>query len=195
MVRKHIVITGTGRAGTSFLVKLFGRVGIDIGLEQSKMWFCESTKCGMEYDVRKSDAPYICKDPRFCDYAEEVVNRSDIKINYVLILMRDLYSAAESRRNVSKMFKDSSYGGLWAATSDPQKQENVLLKKLYGLMLSLSNTDIPVIFINFPMLIDNSSYLYEKLRPIVGHIPFMTFKAIFDGLVRPEWVHNFTKNE
>lgn len=194
-IQKHIIITGTGRAGTTFLVQLFGHLGFDTGFTLENLRVNEKKKCGLESNGTKKDIPYVIKDPVFCDYAERILGSKDIIIEYIIVPIRDLYSAAESRRQLQG--KNKTYpipGGLWQ-TKEPHAQEGILLKKIYSLAESASKVHVPIIFINFPMLVDDSSYLYEKLHPIVGQIPFMTFKTVFDGIIRPEWVHSFNKNE
>ena len=78
--RKHIVITGTGRAGTSFLVELLTNLGLDTGYrsEELNKFKYSLGRAGFENDIRKENNPYIVKDPVFCDYAEEVFKREDI---------------------------------------------------------------------------------------------------------------------
>ena len=68
--RRHVMISGTGRAGTSFLVQLLTNLGLDTGVTPEKMKLDENARAGLEYDIRKADAPYIVKSPFFCDHAK-----------------------------------------------------------------------------------------------------------------------------
>lgn len=189
--RKHIVITGTGRTGTTFLVQLFGFLGFDVGFPLSELQVNEKRKCGLEHGLMSKDCPHVIKDPKFCSYANRILESDDIEIEYIIVPIRNLFAAAESRRFVQGDSEDYPIpGGLWG-TKEAHAQERVLANELYGLLENVSKIYVPIVFINFPMLIDNSSYLYNKLKPIVGHIPFMTFKVIFYTLVRPHWVHEF----
>ena len=103
-MREHVVITGTGRAGTTFLVQLFTALGIDTGfsMEQVKRGYgiYPNANAGMERDVRRPDAPYVCKTPLFCDYAKEVMDNKEIKLTHIVIPMRLLEAAAYSRLKV-----------------------------------------------------------------------------------------------
>ncbi len=103
MATKHIVISGTGRCGTSFLVELLTHLGLDTGfpLEKIERRKSKVARAGLEKDIRKPGAPYIVKSPWFCDYVEEVLARDDIVIEHVFIPMRNLHAAAESRRFVT----------------------------------------------------------------------------------------------
>ena len=98
MPRRHVVITGTGRAGTTFLVQLLTNLGLETGYTSDNLLLDEFSRGGLEHDIRREDAPYIVKSPRFCDYAEEVLSRDDILIDHVFIPVRELQAAAESRR-------------------------------------------------------------------------------------------------
>ena len=187
----HIIITGAGRAGTTFLVRLLNSLGLDTGLDEGKLRFSETTKCGLELDVRRDDAPYVCKSPKFCNYVNEVLSRDDIHIEYILLPFRELFAAAESRRYVNKEYGGDAYGGLWG-TDEPQLQEDVLLQKMYKLMYEVSASNVPVILMNFPKIVLDGSYLYEKLKPVLKDISSDIFKSIFDDIAHPEWVHDFS---
>jgi hypothetical protein len=100
--RKHIVITGTGRAGTTFLVELLTHLGLDTGftpdtLSDRKVGVA---RAGLEHDIRQAGCPYVAKSPWFCDYAEEALSRDDLVVERIFVPMRDLFAAAESRRQV-----------------------------------------------------------------------------------------------
>jgi hypothetical protein len=211
MPRHHVVITGTGRAGTSFLVQLLTHLGVDTGInfndsDINSRW-APYARAGLEHDIQKEDVPYVIKDPVFCDIVESVLARDDIAIDHVFIPMRDLYAAAESRRHVVQSSMEAMNeeqrqgikprqipGGLWS-TDNPGDQEAVLLVKFYRLMHALSKTSIPVTLMQYPRITTDEKYLYEKLRPLLGSIEFGTFSTVFAQTVRPEWVHQFGNND
>jgi hypothetical protein len=68
MAKRHVIISGTGRAGTTFLVQLLTELGLDTGLTDSHTDIFENCNAGMEKDLREPDAPYIVKSPFLCDY-------------------------------------------------------------------------------------------------------------------------------
>jgi len=209
----HMVITGTGRSGTTFLVELLTRLGLETGfsvddIESNKY---KEARAGLEHDIRQKDSPYIVKSPYFCDYAEEVICREDIVIDHVFIPIRDLYAAAESRRYVEKttisnfpfikrlkhkIKQKEVPGGLWyARPGNPGVQEEVLLKKIYKLMLDISDANIPVTLMRYPRITKDGPYLFEKLKPILRDIAYESFFEAFNKTVRPELVHSFNKND
>ncbi len=205
MVTRHVIISGTGRCGTSFLVELLTHLGLDTG-------FCPNTvenrkskvaRAGLEKDVRKPDAPYIVKSPWFCEYVDEVLARDDILIEHVFIPMRELRAAAESRRFVTaqsvrsmsflkrlhyQIFPKILPGGV---TVEASHQEAKLLLSLYRLMASLSKTMIPVTLMRYPRIVHDEQYLFDKLEPILDGISFTAFRDAFRRVARPDLVHSF----
>lgn len=207
--RKHVVITGTGRSGTTFLVELLTHLGLDTGFtpENLDSRKYEIARAGLEHDIRWENSPYIVKKPRFNEYAQEVLNRGDIIIEHVFVPMRDLYSAAESRRFVEKStLSQLSFvermavarsgeplpGGLWRTTSvEPGEQEKVLLEQVYDLLYTLSDTSIPLTLMRFPRIVHDCRYVFGKLQPILVGIPYERFAEAFAKTARPELVHSF----
>jgi hypothetical protein len=208
--RGHVVITGTGRAGTTFLVQLLTNLKLDTGYnaETMRKGIQENARAGLENDVRKDSAPYIVKSTFFCDYAGEVVKREDIRLEHVFVPMRDLFAAAESRRFVTRKavakmpfwkrlkcrIKPPKLAGGLMHSRAKGKQEKILMGQLYNLILALSEAHIPVTLLQFPKLVRDSTYLYEKLKPILGHISYAEFASTFDRTVRPELIHDFGQN-
>jgi hypothetical protein len=211
--RKHVVITGTGRSGTSFLVELLTHLGFETGFSsddiESKKF--KQARAGLEHDIRRKECPFIVKSPQFCDYAEEVIYRDDIVIEHIFIPVRDLHAAAESRRRVARnydpslpfvrrfkhMLKIRKFpGGLWHTRSRKQgRQEEVLLKLIYKLMLVISDTNLPVTFMRYPRIVKDCPYLFEKLKPILQNITYKSFCEVFNRTVRPELVHSYNKRD
>jgi len=207
MQRSHVVITGTGRAGTSLLVQLLTNLGLDTGFDIANSNVHAHCKAGLEGNILDENAPYIVKTPWFCDIADKVLARPDIDIHHVYIPMRDLYAAAESRRHVNRevlltlsaeqraaIQPHQIPGGLWH-TENPEQQESVLLWQLYKLMFSLSKTTIPVTLMQYPRITTDAHYLYSKLKPILGEIKFKTFERVHAQTVRPEFVSKFGEND
>jgi hypothetical protein len=208
-----VVITGTGRCGTTFLVELLTHLGLETGFNASDIESMKKKRArvGLERDIRRADCPFIVKSPWFCDYAEEVIHRDDITIEHVFIPIRDLYAAAESRRRVShtrlsglsfmKRVKQwvaprNFPGGLWhTRSSEPGEQEVILLGQIYKLVLAIADTKIPMTLMRYPRIVKDPRYLFEKFKPILRDIPYESFYAVFNKTVRPELVHSFNEKD
>lgn len=211
MTRRHVVITGTGRAGTSFLVELLTHLGLDTGYAPENLARYKSAmaRAGLEHDIRLADAPFIVKSPWFCDYCDEVLRRDDIAIDHVYIPMRDSAAAAESRRYVTEqttaafpIWKRMKFllrnqrvaGGFWHAKGSDE-QEQVLLGQVYKLVLALSRTMVPVTLLQYPLIVNDSTYLFEKLIPILGSTSYREFELAHSQVARKDLVHSFSPND
>ena len=202
-----MVIAGTGRAGTTFLVQLLTALGIETGFKDIHDGVYENCHAGMEKDIREPSSPYIVKSPSLCDTLAEVMASGNYVIDHLFIPIRDLEAAAMSRISVSSQaqgtqskwrqrligkfkHKKAVPGGL-IDTDNPQEQLPILAEKLYRLIYAVSLFDIPHTLLHFPKLTQDPRYLYQKLAPIVGDMDYPRFKNVFDYVVQPALVHDF----
>lgn len=190
----HVVISGTGRAGTTFLVQLMTALKLDTGFDNPASGIFPNCNAGMETDILQPDPPYIVKSPWLCDTLEQALKSKRIVIDHALIPIRDLYAAAESRRVVSEKagFAEGTPGGLWH-TKISGDQETVLTLELYNLFLTLTTHDIPVTLLHFPRFVKDPKYLYDKIRFLLPGIGYPEFQQCFQSVSRPELVHDFTR--
>ena len=100
LTRHHLMIGGTGRAGTSFLVQYLHLCGLDtmMGREGMASWD-EHANAGLETFVADAlDLPYVIKSAWFQEFVETLPRQSgNLELDAVLIPMRDLVEAASSR--------------------------------------------------------------------------------------------------
>lgn len=197
MPRHHCIITGTGRAGTTFLVQLLTELGLDTGYSNARQDLHANANAGMEQNIRSADAPYIIKDPNIGDYLDPLMASGTVAIDHAFVPMRALFQAAQSRRDVQARsnrdgFRYGVPGGL-VQTKRPHEQEMVLTKVLYRVMYILAYYDVPTTLLVFPRTVNDPQYLYRKLAPILGGIAFPGFRKAFRAVARPEMVHRFAK--
>jgi hypothetical protein len=197
--RRHCIISGTGRAGTSFLIQLLSHLGLDTGFARGSIKIDENSKAGLEYDLRASNAPYIVKSPWICDYIDEVLSRRDLIIEHAFIPFRDLDAAARSRirtqATAAPGVKPAEViGGLWH-TEEPELQADILAKQFYRLVTALAGAEIPMSFIRYPRLTQDPDYLYDKLKPLMAKVSHRRFRTAFIETVRPDWVHSFNESD
>ncbi|MBV8614427.1 MAG: hypothetical protein JOY66_11755, partial [Acetobacteraceae bacterium] len=101
-VRRHLLIAGTGRAGTSFLVRYLAELGLDthVGRHGEASNWDENANAGLE-DVACPDwgvdLPYIIKSPWLYEYIDELIDDATFTLDAVIIPVRDLAEAAISR--------------------------------------------------------------------------------------------------
>jgi hypothetical protein len=197
MPKHHIIISGTGRAGTTFLVQLLTELELDTGFPDTQSQIYSNCNAGMELDIRQPNAPYIIKSPWLCDDLDEVLCGGDIVVDHAIIPVRDLYSAAQSRRYVASkadpnLDSNSVPGGLWH-TEEPGNQELILVEQLYKLVHALAKHEVPLTLLIFPKLVNDSEYLYRQIGFILGNITYDTFFKAFQKVSKPQLVHDFKK--
>lgn len=197
-IRHHFLISGTGRAGTTFLIQLLGRLGLDIGFQNPAQEIAPHCQAGLEWELSDPAAPYVVKNPRLCDELDGLMNRGDIAIDHILIPIRDLYSAAESRRAVVRRVGaepgDRVIGGTWPGTAF-HGQEELLAMKFFSLMRAVVRHNIPHSLLEFPRLALDRDYLFREVAPVIRRvcrrISRREFVQAFDELSRPELIHEF----
>ena len=178
------------------MIQLFTSLGLHTGFTDLTTAVYSNCQAGMEWDIRQADAPYIIKSPFLCDYLDDVLDDTGIVIDQAIIPVRHLYSAAESRRDVTRrtdrtLDAGEIAGGLWH-TTDPQQQEDILAHQLYKIIYTIAKRDIPLTLLYFPRLIHDSAYLYRKLEVTLKETTYEEFEETFRQVARPELVHDFS---
>lgn len=193
----HFLISGVGRSGTTFLVTLLTHLGLDTGFRVNDLSKAidKNSGGGLEFSLHKPwRCPYIVKNPWFCTQADFLLQQNEFSVDHVLIPIRELRAAAESRRTASK--NDSAQGGLWMTDSfEKGVQENVLTENLYNLIYYLTLHDIPFSFVEYPRLINDAEYLYSKISFLLNDISFKQFEKKFNLARNPKWIHDYTEKE
>jgi hypothetical protein len=155
---EKILITGTGRAGTTFLVRLMTLLKLPTGFSPDKAARINLPhNAGMEFKVGQQGAT-IVKSPTFIQGLADIQKKYDI---YVIIPIRAVKDAAESR-----VKNGVGAGGLWNA-KDQASQENVLNLLLVRGLTDIVQNDIPHVFIDFCRMIKSPEYLFGKLEYVM----------------------------
>jgi len=183
-MKEKIIITGTGRAGTTLLMKIFTDLGLDTGFDRHKLDSYPDQ--GLE-NLNLNNDTLIQKAPHFSLNIESINQRFNIR--HVIIPIRDLNSSAQSRH---RMGQRGANGGLWGANSiEEQKNYNATL--IYNLTERIAALDIPHTFIHFPSFTKNSSILFSKLNWLWQSykINQKTFEKTFNNTVDRSKIHNY----
>lgn len=186
-----VVISGTGRAGTTFLVRLLTECGLDTGFTR-RTWrrdYHESCHAGLERDILTPWAPYIVKGPDLCERLPGILATGRFVIDHAIVPVRDLDSAAQSRIRIGGA-DGSRPGGLWK-TADPAAQKAVLGEMFHRLMHTLAAHDIPFTLLLFPRLVTEPDYVYDKLGFLLRAVPRERFHRIFARVADPSLIHPF----
>ena len=147
-----VLITGTGRAGTSFLVQLLTNLGEDTGFPKGVKL---SKKCNAGLEYRENSKHHIIKNPEFALRIPQI-NR-ELEIDHIFIPIRELQKTALSRARIG-----DGDGGLWNAT-DLQEQEEFNAKLFYKLIYDCVRLGIDYTLIDFEGMTKDPDYLLECL--------------------------------
>ncbi|AZO09177.1 hypothetical protein EJ074_08670 [Mesorhizobium sp. M3A.F.Ca.ET.080.04.2.1] len=187
---KRIFISGTGRAGTTYLVQLLTKLGLDTGTWTDDEYF-PNARAGLERHIFDLNAPQIVKSPFLCEQVDAVL-AAGVAIDHVIIPIRRLEDAAASRILVQQATPGKNVkGGLWD-TEVPEAQIEVLRRKLTSLIEALVRHDIPMTLLSFPRSATDAPYLYRKLSPLIPNMEESFFNRVFAEVARPNLIHDFS---
>ncbi len=195
-VRRHVLVTGAGRSGTTFLMALLTELGLDTGFSRTDAENVHPiSHAGLERDLRDPSCPYIVKTILFPNMAAQVLADRTLKLDHVIIPMRTLTDAAASRSRVSAAARAEGLtgkapGGLWTAPNYAE-QINASARTFYNMMHVLAEHETPITLLAFPRLALDAAYLYEKLAFLFGGVRLGAFIEAHMATSKPERIHSF----
>lgn len=194
----HAVIAGTGRAGTSFLVRFLEACGLDVG---SRNGWSDRARAGMEHFLLDAQTPYVVKDPWLFTYCHEV-DPADIEIDALIVPVRELMAAATSRvfqeriahvergwhRRPATDVSASAIAGV-IYSLEPLDQARILAVGFYRLVHWAMTREVPLYLLEFPRLVDDRDYLVSSLWPwLQTHCTLEQARTAFDLIADPSAV-------
>lgn len=181
-LRHHLVIAGTGRAGTSLLVRYLQRLGLQTELARTDAvpFWDEAANAGFETNfLMDTEAPYVVKSPWLFEFIDEALASTEIKLDAVVIPMRDLEAAASSRSILELRKMHAHFGALanlprtwetWGVVPggilyslNPLDQARLLAVGFHKVLQRLVEADVPVVLLAFPRMTEDADYLFNKL--------------------------------
>lgn len=172
-----IIICGTGRAGTTLLVRILTVAGLDTGFKTRRFQSVEDNlgRAGLERQVRKGNAaklPLVVKSPQIVDVLPKLLAENWFPIGLAIVPMRDLSAAAASRAQVRDRAiaagEDPALapGGLWK-TDAVENQHWVLAEQFYRTLEPLVAAEVPVVMLSFPRFASDAAYFDRMLGPVL----------------------------
>lgn len=188
-VRSHLLIAGTGRAGTSFLVRYLSELGLDTTLSRRGGWkggWNDDANAGLEelpVAAASADLPYVIKSPWAYEMADDMLSDPAMHLDAAILPMRDIVEAAASRTvlELRAMHEEAPWKAelsrnweTWCRTPggtiyslNPVDQARLLAMGFHRLVERLAAADVPMLFLSFPRFIEDAGYLYSRLRPVL----------------------------
>ena len=189
-----IVITGTGRCGTSFLMHLFTNLGYNTGYSreeaETQIHRIENLRAGIEHGIgsQRMTNAFIVKNPDFANIRIFHDLISKYSVEHVIIPIRELENSAKSRELMAKTY--GGYGGFIEGIENLEQQKQYNAELIYNFVHGLSMHDIPFTFIQFELMMGSSDYLYRMLTSIGRFctIDKDRFGKIYEETIKPEYV-------
>ncbi len=193
------MIAGTGRAGTSFLVRFLKACGLHTGA--TEMPFDARARAGLERNLLDEAAAYVVKDPWLFAYCDQI-DHSEIEVEALLVPVRDLAAAATSRILQERItMADSFWADLPVSdlhgvitggavySLDPVDQARILAVGFHRLILWATARQIPLFLLEFPRIINDGEYLIDTLWPWLGaHCERDSALSAFASVADPDLV-------
>ncbi len=192
----HILIGGTGRAGTTVLVQYFTQLGFDTGYtaEEARSRVNPISRGGLEHSLGRGNLAYVSKSPWYANNLGDWLDRGEISVRWMIVPIRELFAAAESRREMSRRAEEagadphSQPGGLsFGAKKNPKAQEQKLGVQIYKELHTLARHGVPTLLLPFPEFARDHDVLFDRLRPLLeehGVTPEES-RAAYDEVVDP----------
>jgi hypothetical protein len=190
LAEAKIVITGTGRAGTTVLVRILDALGLDTGIDSGKLLpYMPRVRAGLECRVDDPDAPTVVKDMTLGFRMREILEAGEVPIAHVLIPTRRLDIAVASRVRAADYGRRPFRRGALTGTLHATEQEQVLVRMRDEIVEALNEYGVPYTTLEFPRFATDAAYAQEKLAPVVPGASLADFETALERCVRPELIH------
>ncbi len=182
--KKHVLISGTGRSGTTFITQILSLLDIKTGfnhltkdelvghgdkmpdhLEPYMDWHTLKKLKTKKHPIQKF--PEVFKSPQAIEFIPEILRYIDLR--HVIMPIRNLEDVNKSAKK-QNMLKSGLF--------EIDYMRKVLSDGLYN----LTKYNIPFTTLHFPTLVKDAHYLYDKLNPIFPKINFDSFSHYFHQL-------------
>jgi hypothetical protein len=189
-MKNYTIISGTGRAGTTLLVRILTKAGLDTGFDAEHLSVDPVSNAGLELDIRTKPDCSIVKTPYIATYIDQVFADGEIAIDHAIICIRKLHDAAESRRRIQVLrhTDESVPGGLWGVSA-PGDQETYLKDIFYRLIFHLTRHEVPMTFLHFPRFATDAAYAVRELSKVFPNIDPERLRSAYQSEVVPELIH------
>lgn len=184
-MQRHLVIAGTGRAGTSFLVQYLTACGLETHLTlHPDARLDEHANAGLEdAPIDGAQLPYVIKSPWLYEFVDRIFERDDIGIDAVVMPMRNIVEAASSRvtnelrgrLGRAELDEEHTRWETWGTTAggvvyslNPLDQARILAMGFHHVVHACVRHRIPIVFLDFPTIIDDAEYLFAQMKPVFG---------------------------
>jgi hypothetical protein len=197
MTDEKILITGPGRAGTTFLVRLFTRLGYDTGFIPYEEPYDIKVRAGCEWRVNLpadkpenarrvlKEAPQILKSPEWALMLKWLLTYNTINIKHIFLPLRDFEDAARSRLNakIDWLVEPGTY-------DDRFQQQTLINAATFGRAIEACMLfNIPITIPLFPLFVEDIDYCYRKVSECWDNVDREKFEREYKILQEEGQLH------
>ena len=176
-MRGKILVTGTGRCGTSCMMQLLSKLKLPTGFDSMRHGM-GTDYAGQEFiippscDTLKEDYKdiQILKDPRLCWTLRTILEEGTLEIDHVIVMVRNVLTSAESRMKAGKMVGPSD-----KAPTTSNEQAEFLYESIGHLFETLVLYGVAYTTIVYPRVVKDPRYAYDRLKLVPGLLDGKTY--------------------
>ena len=199
-----ILIAGTGRAGTTFLVEELTALGAPTGFTEARIKGAQESHAhaglesippmGQDGALGCSPQHSIFKSPSLTLRYKQWIHASNIEA--VIIPIREAHSAAHLRAVEHELNTKTPRGSFFAGAHTEEEQLQANTQRVYDLIYALAEADIRTIFLAYPRHVQDASYSYSQLRDVLDllNITKPEFVAKHNATFHADFVHSSLPN-
>lgn len=172
--KSHIAICGTGRAGTTLLVRILHSAGLDTGFTRSQIdkTLNHVARAGLERGANRQTVeslPDVIKGPSMYKWAAGGLSEGWLKLDRIIVPVRDIDEVLKSRRRVtSRSFheyftKGRLRGGFVGGPKMLFKQREATLELFFQSVHMAVVHGVPLNLLSFPRFARDEDYFIEAL--------------------------------
>jgi hypothetical protein len=185
--KRHVLIAGPGRSGTTLLVRLLDALGFDTGADRLR--YFEGANAGLEANVLGPEAAHVVKNPSLSWRLREMLESGQLapeRIEWLVIPLRRLDQVAASRVRRTIEQRDLNAPGGLVGTRKPRQQHERLAGLSYGLFETAALYELPLVVLEYPRFARDPAYAFRRLRPLLGDRSEAEFEAAWHAVVDPD---------
>jgi len=199
-----ILIAGTGRSGTTFLIEELTALGAPTGFTDAHIKNIQMSHAhaglesmppmGRDGALKCSLQRRIFKSPFLTLNYKQWIHASNIEA--VIIPIREAHSAAHSREVENNFTANAAEGAgsFFAGAHTEAEQLQTNTQMVYDLIYALAEADIRTIFLAYPRHVQDASYSFSQLRDVLDplNITKAKFVAKHKATFHADFVHSYS---
>ena len=177
--KEKILITGTGRCGTTFLTLIFSYLKQGTGFgENAETLLYTNCNSGLEHQSI-INRERISKNPLYLrSLKQSLINNPELKkyIRCIIIPIRDYEQCAKSRERHGL----NKPGGLHGGCQNKKDQFLYDITSLAIYLKTMVEYNIDTLFLNFDQMIENPEYLFNKINHLfINNVTYDKFLVAY----------------